>query len=468
MAQQGRVHSECYNASNPYHECTESCLRKMAEGKGRKEKKKSDNGSFKKGGELRKKFEGKNVNSACPKASNPYHECGQNCNKRIAGVEARGETKESGILPLKLGAKKKNHSGEITSPEFENFPFKHKVYTSNASFPTSHVSSTENRETENGDHSYSSSASHSGEIHAEDQIRLFDKEQVRSSLLIHTSGILATTGHPKESPKKSPDHPKESPKKAVNSIPREPSIDKKEVEDHNAFRKEGAINGKREGTIGSASDSMNFTFQGIAQALEDSDEEDARSIMSDSSVSVGKYRVKGSVSSILQAIFDKYGDIGAGCQLESIAMRSYNIQCVCFVVQELQSTPILQLTKSKVKEMLAILKDVESAGIDIAWLRLALSESSETLELVSQHRAMEVAKTNCDRDLESTRKQLESQMEDLALKEKAVADVKKSVAETRAHFRELELKASVLSETVGSIKSKVESLNNKSLLDGVL
>lgn len=215
-------------------------------------------------------------------------------------------------------------------------------------------------------------------------------------------------------------------------------------------------------------ESRSFTFTDIANALEDSDEEDAQSVISDSSVTVGKYRVKERIASILQSIFDKYGDIAASCKLESISMRSYNLECVCFVVQELQSTPIKQLTKSKVKEMLAILKDVEGAGIDVGWLGNVLSESIEAIELVSQHRAMEVAKANCDRETESLRNKLESQMEDLAMKEKAVAEAKKLVAESKAHLRELELKASVLNETVGSIKSKVENFQSKSLLDGVL
>lgn len=228
------------------------------------------------------------------------------------------------------------------------------------------------------------------------------------------------------------------------------------------------MNETSEGTTGSASGPMSFTFFGLQQGLEESDDEEVQSVVSDASVSVGKYRIKGRLSPILQSIFEKYGDIAASCQLESIAMRSYYLECVCFVVQELQSTQIMQLTKSKVKEMLAILKDVESSGIDVGWLRRVLSESAQTIELISQHRDIEVAKTNCDNDLESARKQLESRMEDLVLKEKEVAETKKLIAETRAQVRELELKSSVLSETVSSIKSRVESLNSKSLLDGVL
>lgn len=41
MALIGKVHPDCVNVANPYHECTENCLRKIAEGKGRKNKKKT-------------------------------------------------------------------------------------------------------------------------------------------------------------------------------------------------------------------------------------------------------------------------------------------------------------------------------------------------------------------------------------------------------------------------------------------
>lgn len=37
MASNGKVYSDCHYASNPYHECTDYCLKKIAEGQGKKE-----------------------------------------------------------------------------------------------------------------------------------------------------------------------------------------------------------------------------------------------------------------------------------------------------------------------------------------------------------------------------------------------------------------------------------------------
>lgn len=46
MAQNGRVHPNCVNANNPYHECGMYCLEKIAQGQGQKEKKKSSKYSY--------------------------------------------------------------------------------------------------------------------------------------------------------------------------------------------------------------------------------------------------------------------------------------------------------------------------------------------------------------------------------------------------------------------------------------
>ncbi|KAJ7967144.1 Phospholipase-like [Quillaja saponaria] len=192
------------------------------------------------------------------------------------------------------------------------------------------------------------------------------------------------------------------------------------------------------------------------------------SVISESRVPVGKYYVRESLASVLRSVFDKYGDIAENCRLESIAMRSCYLECVCYVVQELQSASIMLLTKSKVKELLAILKDVESAQINVAWLHSTLTKIAENTELNTEHRMMEVAKADCDCVVESTRKELESELENLAQKEKEVAVAKALIDERKGRLMELELKSSELSKNMLSIKSKVDALDCKSLLAELL
>lgn len=146
-------------------------------------------------------------------------------------------------------------------------------------------------------------------------------------------------------------------------------------------------------------------------------------------------------------------------------MRAYYLECLCAVVQELQATSFMQITKAKVKEMLAVVKDVESAQIDVDWLRNILNDISEAIELTARHETIERAKVTCDNLLVSTRKELESQMKDLALKEEEYEAAKAGVAETKTHLLELESESAELEKTIESTRSKVEKFKRKSLAD---
>lgn len=58
-----------------------------------------DHGSSRRDSELNKKYDEKKVHPSCHKASNPYHECDDDCFKRI-GVEPRQDIEKTGFLPL--------------------------------------------------------------------------------------------------------------------------------------------------------------------------------------------------------------------------------------------------------------------------------------------------------------------------------------------------------------------------------
>lgn len=399
MSQKGQIHPDCPNASNPYHECTETCLKKIAQGETRKDKKKSG--------------------SVILDVSRSF-----------------GRKKKEGSQP----GTPKVRDNVAASPKtlYSGFATKEKVEVeSGVDYPDFHAK----------------------ETYAQYPFLNLNKEQRESSKPVATSGMLVLPENSKDTPKRNGTHISgETPNKqegdkelhAENGVP-SPILDDMGVDGPD-----------------SATESVNFSFSGIANALEGSDEEEVRSVFSDSCVSVGKYHVKESSASILQSIFNKYGDIAASCQLESLSLRSYYLDCVCSVVKELQSSSVIHLTKPKIKELLAILKDVESAQIDVSWLRGLINEITKDVELISQHRTIELAKIDCDQELESTKKELTAQMEDLSIKEKEVAAAKKQVAKTRAHLSELELKGSQLNETIQSIRSKTENFQARSLLDELL
>ncbi|PNX91152.1 plant phospholipase-like protein, partial [Trifolium pratense] len=226
-----------------------------------------------------------------------------------------------------------------------------------------------------------------------------------------------------------------------------------------------------DGLTSSAGGSKHFCYSDVLHDDDDDDVdsgEESDSVVSESRVPVGRYHVKESFATILRSIFEKYGDIGESCHLESVVMRSYYIECVCFVIQELQSTSIMHLSKSKVKELLAILNDVESAQLRVAWLRSIVNEIAENIELINEHRSVEEAKANSESEMESLRKELESKMENLAEKEKEATDIKTKIEGIKERLGELEVKSSDLEKNMLSIKSKVDNLNSRSLLDELL
>ncbi|KAF8112225.1 hypothetical protein N665_0065s0011 [Sinapis alba] len=185
---------------------------------------------------------------------------------------------------------------------------------------------------------------------------------------------------------------------------------------------------------------------------------DLESVMSDTYVSVGKYRVRSGSSPILTGIIEKHGDIAQDCKLESDSMRSRYLECLCSLMQELRSTPVGQLTKVKVKEMLAVLKDLESVNIEVAWLRSVLEEFA---------RFQEDAETEKERQeglVKAKREELEAQEAGLVRLEEEVAKARLGIEETRAVMVEMERERSRM-EKMGF---KIEKFKGKTFIDELL
>lgn len=335
--------------------------------------------------------------SSCPKSSNPYHKCDANCNN-------------SGATPHSKIDHRKKVGSKPQPPVLQSVP------------PTKpHYSHNKN------DEIIPSSGPISAQLHIPD---VMPKDQVKDG----ATEVLPNKTETKKEDKVAASH---------EIVP--------------------VTNSDETGEGGS----KDFSFSGNPLPLHNKEidtssegEADSVSVVSESRVSIGKYNVKESFGSILQTILDKYGDIGASCDLESVVMRSYYMECVCFVVQELQSSSD-SISKTKVSELLDIVKDVESAHLRVAWLRNTLDEIVENIELISHHQDMEMEKANYDREMESLREQLESELETLAQKEQEVADINIRIPEIRDRLSELEQLMSsglVDDQTTLPIKSKIDQL----------
>lgn len=403
--------------------------------------------------------ERRKVRPDCIYVSNPFHECTDYCIKKTAESKAGKDKKSKGSFRLDISKSFGRKKGSRPKPpkEVDGGRYSTAVSTEARSL-NSHTSPKKNVESRNVGHISPTKRFYSEEIHPEDPS--LSVEQLDTPRIPSYDSLIM------------PDYSEDAPKKSPVRIPPPMTNNKNGSENHETFFDGRTPNGNN-GNNGKErsrkqSSESSFSLSGFEQTQVDSDEGEIESVNSELCVPVGKYHVKSSFSSILTSIFEKYGDIAATCKLESVSMRSYYLECVCYVIQELQSTEFHQLTKSKVKELLAIFKDVESSEIDVTWLKTRLNEIAQAVELRSQHRAIEAAKTDCEQNLESIKKELESQMADLTLKEKELSDAKTKVAGTRARLSELELKSSQLKEMITSIDSKVENFRCKSFSDDLL
>ncbi|KAK4772615.1 hypothetical protein SAY86_014390 [Trapa natans] len=152
--------------------------------------------------------------------------------------------------------------------------------------------------------------------------------------------------------------------------------------------------GKRADALDSISASTDLNTTVIhCQAEEMSEDEfSEHPIICDSRVQVmDDYYVKRSLSSTMRSILNDHGDIARNCKLSSVVMRSYYLECLCFVVRELRSSsPVNKASKAKkMKEIMTITNDVEAAGIEVGWLREVIDEIKAGIELSKKRKPME-------------------------------------------------------------------------------
>lgn len=383
------------------------------------------------------------MNGSCANASNPYHQCTQACSQKTKGTKTHhaataavtASNSNSNNRKVINGGERRTYASSSSSCPKSSNPYHKCDANCNNSGATPH-----------------SKIDHRKKVGSKPQPPVLHSVPPTKLVATKNDEIIPTSG-PISAQLHIPDvMPKDQVKDGATEVKVAASHEIVPVTNSNETREGG---------------SKDFSFSGNPLPLHNKEidtssegEADSVSVVSESRVSIGKYNVKESFGSILQTIVDKYGDIGASCDLESVVMRSYYMECVCFVVQELQSSSD-SISKSKVSELLDIVKDVESAHLRVAWLRNTLDEIVENIELISHHQDMEMEKANYDREMESLREQLESELETLAQKEQEVADINIRIPEIRGRLSELEQLMSsglVDDQTTLPIKSKIDQL----------
>ncbi|KAG2291035.1 hypothetical protein Bca52824_037704 [Brassica carinata] len=211
-----------------------------------------------------------------------------------------------------------------------------------------------------------------------------------------------------------------------------------------------------------ADESQSFSLQEIAKMR--GLKEESQSMISESYVSISNYRVKASVAETLQAIIDKHGDIAASSKLQSNVTRSYYLESLAAVVMELRTTSLRDLTKTRVAEMAAVVKDMESVKIDVSWLRKAMAELGEAVEHAGEYEAAKAEREVCERDLEKRKGEMEEMREELGKREKEVRECRERVTAVAGKLGQLEMKGSRLNKNLEVFHSKVDKFQGEAVL----
>ncbi|KAG7601894.1 putative phospholipase, SCC2/Nipped-B family [Arabidopsis thaliana] len=185
-------------------------------------------------------------------------------------------------------------------------------------------------------------------------------------------------------------------------------------------------------------------------------------------VSVGEYKVKASLSSTLQSIFDKYGDITSNSKLQSLSTRTYHLETLAEVVIELQSTPLRRLSESRATEILAIVDDIETAKIRVGWLRSVLEEVLEATRYFDRCEMAVMEKKAGEHRLLLAKQEMELSLKKLAEKEKEMKEFREKLMKTTGRLGSLEMKRTCLDKRLVFLRSKVEKFQGQSVFQDIL
>ncbi|KAG2298202.1 hypothetical protein Bca4012_009409 [Brassica carinata] len=366
----------------------------------------------------------------CKYSANPFHECASDCLEKIAQGRGKKSSKKQAATNFSLpGSLDKKKLGSQPPSPLNTRPYQNGTPTSPRAHQSrpSPVAVTKRSTVPETNRSFPSLSS----------------DEVSANL----NGQHNSFSH--------------KPEKASQMVPLSPSNMSDRSKNVSPRPRDHEQNGKND----TASEISEFNAVSPPRSYANDDDEDEngveldlQSVMSDSCVSVGKYRVNSGVSTILQSIIDKHGDIAANCKLESASMRSRYLECLCSLMQELGSTPVAQLTELKVKEMLAVIKDLESVNMDVGWLSSVLEEFSRFQGNADSEKQRQ------EGSVRSKKQELEIHEADVGRIEEEVREARLRVEEMKAELAELETERLRMEE----MGFKVDKFKGRSFLDELL
>lgn len=100
----------------------------------------------------------------------------------------------------------------------------------------------------------------------------------------------------------------------------------------------------------------------------------------DPMIDVLGYRVKKEMAPLLEAIFNKYGDIARESTF-SMESRTCLLELVCSIYKRLEASRFMQLTPLELDSMLGQIGDLKLVRVDVGWLHKRLDRISKAREM---------------------------------------------------------------------------------------
>ncbi|KAM3380236.1 hypothetical protein P3S68_005809 [Capsicum galapagoense] len=216
--------------------------------------------------------------------------------------------------------------------------------------------------------------------------------------------------------------------------------------------------------------SMSLNLTKIAALMTDysSDADEVESRPGHLSVAVGRYRVKEEAAPVLQKIFFKYGDIAMNCSFSSMIFSSSLLEFVCDICKKLEETDFLSITLKEIRSMLAEVRDLESAKIDVGWLSRRLNEISQAKQLLWDSCKLKEAKARNLVVMETNKKDLEELKGELAACIASCRVLQERIRMKEDEFGIARSENEKIMLNFADLKAKVNSFLKKSLLHDLI
>ncbi|CAA0823519.1 Unknown protein [Striga hermonthica] len=199
----------------------------------------------------------------------------------------------------------------------------------------------------------------------------------------------------------------------------------------------------------------------LHEDAEDDPEEEVESCIEPGFELVRGHKVRTETVPLVKSIFERHGDITSGSHMESPISISNSLEQLCGVCARLQRARFVELRGIELESMLADVRDVERAGLRVVWLRERLEFISRACTDYNQYIRLKELVKEYDVSIGGLEKELNTCRQQHLEMGRKITCLEDELAAKRE-------RSEMVRSAVVSTSSRVKSLVNQNLVDGLL